>query len=238
MRPKMSMSATMVMRRAQRTSRLVVAYVLLAALVWPLSAFAQGAPVPRDILIVALGDSLTAGYQLAPSESFPAQLEQALREKGYAVRVQNAGVSGDTTADALARLNWIMPDDAEGVIVELGANDALRGFPVAQMRRSLDAIMSELTSRGLPVLIAGMEAPRNYGPDYTQAFAEVYRDMAETHGALLYPFFLEGVALQPELNLPDGIHPKAEGVAIIVANILPSVEKLIERIEARRAGIL
>ena len=224
--------------RIHRAKYLVPLYALLVALVWPPAAFSQARPASDDILIVALGDSLTAGYQLAPSESFPAQLERALREKGYSVSVQNAGVSGDTTADALARLNWIMPDDADGVIVELGANDALRGFPVAQMRRSLDAIMSELTTRGLPVLIAGMEAPRNYGPDYTQEFAQVFKDMAETHGALLYPFFLEGVALQPELNQPDGIHPTAEGIAVIVANILPSVEQLIERIKARRADIL
>jgi acyl-CoA thioesterase-1 len=206
---------------------------LLAAHVMPGKTLA--AAPNEEIVIVALGDSLTAGYQLPPSAAFPVQLENALRARGANVKVINAGVSGDTSADGLARLDWSMPDDADAVILELGANDALRGHPVAAAKQSLDAIMAKLQARKLPVLIAGMEAPRNWGADYQTAFRQIYPDLAEKYGALLYPFFLDGVAMDRSLSLPDGLHPTAKGVERIVERILPSVEQLIQRVEKKRS---
>jgi acyl-CoA thioesterase-1 len=189
----------------------------------------------REIVIVALGDSLTAGYQLPPAAAFPVQLEKALRARGANVKVINAGVSGDTSGDGLARLDWSMPDNADAVILELGANDALRGNPVATAKQSLEAIMEKLKERKLPVLIAGMEAPRNWGADYQLAFHCIYPDLASKYDALLYPFFLEGVALDRSLTLPDGMHPTQQGVARIVEGILPHVEQLIARVEKKRS---
>lgn len=185
------------------------------------------AEAPGPIRILALGDSLTAGFSLAPAESFPAQLEKALKDRGYAVEVINAGVSGDTTAAALERLEWAVPEDVDAAIVELGANDALRGLSPAAARRNLDAIISRLKARGIPVLVAGMLAPRNLGPEYAREFDSMYADVAQKHQAILYPFFLEGVAMRPELNMSDGLHPTARGVGNVVRAILPSVEKLI-----------
>ena len=198
----------------------------------PGDANAQSEP----IRIVAFGDSLTAGYGLKPSEAFPAQLEKALRDKGYAVEVINAGVSGDTTAAGLERFDWAFPEDTDAAIVALGANDALRGVDPAETRRNLDEILTRLDARGVPVLIAGMMAPRNWGDDYAKKFDAIYPELAERHGALLYPFFIERVALRPELNLDDGMHPNSAGVAAIVEDILPKVEELIARVEAMRAG--
>jgi len=211
------------------TAAIAVMYALLVAAVWPSAARAVDDAADREIVIVAFGDSLVAGYRLAPGESFPAQLEDALQEKGLNVRVVNAGVSGDTTADALARLDWAFPEDADAAIVELGANDALRGFALAETRRALDDILTRLKERDLPILLTGMEAPRNYGEDYATQFRAMYEDLAKKHETLFYPFFLEGVALKPELNMPDGIHPTAEGVAVIVENIMPKVRELIAR---------
>jgi len=213
-----------------------ILYALLAAAVWPVSA---GAAENGDgeIVIVAFGDSLVAGYQLAPGKSFPAQLQETLREQGVNARVINAGVSGDTTADALARLDWALPDDADAVIVELGANDALRGFDLDETRKALDQILTKLKERDLPVLLAGMEAPRNYGEDYSQRFRTMFADLAETHDVLFYPFFLEGVAMNPDLNQPDGIHPTAEGVAVIVENIMPKVQQLIAQAREDSASV-
>lgn len=185
----------------------------------------------RNLVLVAFGDSLTAGFDIAPEESFPAQLEAALRKDGYQVRVVNAGVSGDTTAAGLARLDWSVPEEADAVIVELGANDALRGLPPEKARENLDAILEKLKARGLPVLLAGMAAPRNLGPEYTQAFDSIYSELGEKHAALVYPFFLEGVAGDRTLNLADGLHPNAKGVAVIVENILPAVEDLLDKVE-------
>lgn len=206
---------------------------LLAALVMPGKTLL--AAEDREIVIVALGDSLTAGYQLPPAAAFPAQLEKALRARGANVKVINAGVSGDTSGDGLARLDWSMPDNADAVILELGANDALRGNPVATAKQSLEAIMEKLKERKLPVLIAGMEAPRNWGADYQLAFHYIYPDLAAKYDALLYPFFLEGVALDRGLTLPDGLHPTQQGVARIVEGILPHVEQLIARVEKKRS---
>jgi len=218
---------------AIRQAVLAIIYAALMAAVWPGGADAA----QRETVIVAFGDSLVAGYQLPPGKSFPAQLEDALREEGRNVRVINAGVSGDTTADALARLDWALPDDADAVIVELGANDALRGFDLAETRRALDEILEKLTARGLPVLLAGMEAPRNYGEDYADRFRQMFAELAKKHDTLFYPFFLEGVAMNPALNQPDGIHPTAEGVAVIVENILPKVRDLIARARDGSASV-
>lgn len=197
------------------------------------AAQAQGA---RSLRIVALGDSLTAGFRLPPAESFPAQLERALAARGHKVEVVNAGVSGDTTAAGLERLDWAVPDGTAAVIVELGANDALRGLPPAEARRNLDAILSRLTKSGARVLLAGMRAPGNWGPDYAAKFDPLFPELAAKHGAILYPFFLDGIALRPELNLDDGLHPNKDGVAEIVRRMLPSVEKLIADVRARQVG--
>lgn len=196
------------------------------------SAHASGKPVR----IVAFGDSLTAGYQLPASDAFPAQLQRALKARGHAVEVANAGVSGDTTQAGLERFDWAVPEGTDAVILELGANDALRGLDPAIARRNLETIVMRLKSRNITVLLAGMTAPRNWGDAYVKAFDAIFPDLAAAHGALLYSFFLEGVALQADLNLADGLHPNAKGVARIVERILPSVEQLIERARTRQAG--
>jgi acyl-CoA thioesterase-1 len=184
------------------------------------------------VTILALGDSLTAGLGLEASEAFPTKLEAALRAKGLEVRIVNAGVSGDTAAAGLARLDWALSDAVDGLIVELGANDALRGLDPGQTETALDAILAKAAARKLPVLIAGMQAPPNLGPDYVAAFDAIYPRLAERHGAILYPFFLDGVAAKPSLNQADGIHPNGKGVDIIVERIMPSVEGLIRRAAA------
>lgn len=187
----------------------------------------------RAVKIVALGDSLTAGFGLAAKQSFPAKLAQALWRKDIAVEVVNAGVSGDTAADGAARLDWSVPDDADAVILELGANDALRGLDPALTQKSLNAILDKLAARHMPVLLAGMKAPRNLGSDYTAKFDAIYPALAANHPVVFYPFFLEGVAGDPHLNQGDGMHPTAAGVKVIVQNILPKVEELIARVRAR-----
>ncbi|MBI2718662.1 MAG: arylesterase [Rhizobiales bacterium] len=208
---------------------------MVRLLVAVLALIAGGAlPVAAaPVTILAFGDSLTAGYGLAPSEAFPARLEAALRAKGHDVTVVNGGVSGDTAADGLARLDWALDGSVSAVVVELGANDALRGLPPAQVEAALDRILAKLAARRLPVLVAGMAAPRNLGADYGAAFDPIYRKLAEKHGALLYPFFLDGVAADPALNQEDGIHPNARGVDVVVARILPSVEALLARAAAK-----
>ncbi|MEH0070536.1 arylesterase [Pannonibacter sp. Pt2-lr] len=195
------------------------------------ASLSSGAALANDepVKIVVLGDSLSAGYQLAPDEAFPVQLEKALREKGENVTVINAGVSGDTSSGGLSRLDWSVPPDADAVIVELGANDALRGVDPAATRKNIEAIVSRLRERGVEVLVAGMLAPRNLGEDYAAAFDPIFADVAKANDALLYPFFLEGVAMKPELNLADGMHPTGEGVSVIVANVLPLVQDLVAR---------
>lgn len=192
------------------------------------------AETQAPIRILAFGDSLTAGFSLAPADSFPAQLEKALKERGQTVEVINAGVSGDTTAAALERFEWAVPAQIDAAIVELGANDALRGLSPAAARRNLDAIISRLKARGIPVLLAGMLAPRNLGADYTREFDAIYAELAQKHQVILYPFFLEGVAMRPDLNLGDGMHPTARGVAAIVRGILPAVEELIGQAQSRK----
>ena len=191
----------------------------------------------REIVLLALGDSLTAGYGLPPNEAFPVQLEAALRSKGYNVRVINSGVSGDTAAEGYARLDWSLGEPVDGAILEFGANDALRGLEPKVAEQSLDAILQELKARHIEVLLAGMEAPRNWGAAYSEEFRAIYPALAAKYGTLLYPFFLKGVAMNPALNLADGLHPTGDGVRVIVQNILPDVEKLIARIkEGHRPG--
>lgn len=195
--------------------------------------FVSTAPVrAADLTLVVLGDSLSAGYQLAPGDGFPEQLQKALEARGQPVEVINAGVSGDTTSGGLSRLDWSVGEGVDAVIVELGANDALRGIAPALTRRNLEEITSRLRARGIEVLLAGMLAPRNLGEKYAKEFDPIYADLAKAHGALLYPFFLEGVALNPDLNLSDGMHPNADGVAVIVENILPKVEELLAKAQS------
>lgn len=208
-----------------------------AALLWAAMTLLSSTITPaaaETLRIVAFGDSLTAGFQLPPGAGFPAQLEDALRARGHDVDVVDAGVSGDTTAGGLARLDWSIGEDADAVILELGGNDALRGIDPAITERNLDAILTRLSGRDLPVLFAGMLAPRNMGEAYTAAFDAVFPRLAEKHDVLFYPFFLEGVAADPALNLPDGIHPNAEGIGVIVENILPTVERLIDLARTRQ----
>jgi acyl-CoA thioesterase-1 len=185
-----------------------------------------------SVTIVALGDSLTAGYGLAPGESFPEQLQDALTERGHNAEVIDAGVSGDTATGGLARLEWAVPAEADIVIVELGGNDALRGIDPSVTRDALSEILVKLKERGQTVLLAGMLAPRNLGEEYAAEFDAIYPELAQEHDVALYPFFLEGVATEALLNQPDGLHPTAEGIAEIVDGILPQVEELIAQAAA------
>jgi acyl-CoA thioesterase-1 len=209
--------------------------LLLGAPLQAESAFAQDRAKGGEIVILALGDSLTAGYGLPEDKSFPAQLEQALRAEGRNVRVINAGVSGDTAEDGLARLDWSLSEPVDAAIVELGANNALRGIPADATESALDKILGKLKARGIPVLLAGMEAPRNWSAAYISAFHAIYPHLAKKYDAILYPFFLKDVVGRPKLNLEDGLHPTAEGVAIIVRNMLPQVEELIDKAKAKAA---
>ncbi|HHS89365.1 MAG TPA: arylesterase [Rhodobacteraceae bacterium] len=184
----------------------------------------------RPIKIIAFGDSLTSGLGIAGTAAFPARLESALKAKGHLVTVVNAGVSGDTATSGKARIDWSVPPDADAVIVELGANDALRGIDPKITETALDALLGRLKARGLPILLVGMKAPPNMGATYEQAFNDIFPRLAQRHSVLFYPFFLDGVAANPGLNQPDGIHPNAAGVAVIVGRILPFVERLISRI--------
>ena len=181
----------------------------------------------RTIQLVGLGDSLMAGYQLAPSESYTAQLETALKKKGHDVTVANAGVSGDTTSAGLSRVDWSVPDGTDGVILELGANDALRGISPEETEKNLGAIIMRLKERGIPVLLAGMLAPPNMGGDYAERFNPIYARLAEKHGVPLYPFFLDGVTTVEGMQLEDGMHPNVKGVAAMVDKSLPAVEMFL-----------
>jgi acyl-CoA thioesterase-1 len=190
---------------------------------------AQPAPSSssQPLKLVVLGDSLTAGFGLPLEAAFPARLERALAAKGHKVSVINAGVSGDTAAGGRDRMDWSIPDDTRAVIVELGANDALRGIDPAKTREALDAILARVGQRKIPVLLCGMLAPRNLGAEYAARFDAIFPELARTHGVALYPFFLEGVATDPVFNQGDGLHPNAAGVDQIITRILPLVEKLI-----------
>ena len=214
------------------TKRLFAALALLMLAVWPVEeADAQPiGPVPSKKIIV-LGDSLSAGYGLPGEQAFPAVLQRELAARGVVVDVINAGVSGDTSSGGLARLDWALGEDADAVIVELGANDMLRGIDPVEMEKALDAILVKLTNKKLPVLLAGMIAAPGMGKIYEEQFNTIYARLADRRGVLLYPFFLEGVAAQKNMLLPDGMHPNRQGVEEMVRRILPRVLELAAQIK-------
>lgn len=197
------------------------------------SALAQGtASAPAKIVV--LGNSLSAGLGLAATDAFPAQLEKALKDKGINVQIGNAGVSGDTSSGGLDRLDWSVPVGTQGVILELGANDALRGTDPKVTRAALDEILKRLKARHIAVLLCGMVAPPNYGTEYAAQFNAIYPNLAKEYDVPLYPFFLDGVAANTKLNQPDGMHPTAAGVAMIVEHILPAVEAFLGAIHEQK----
>lgn len=203
--------------------RLVLITIISVAA--PAAAFSQDGETPPAIVV--FGDSLVAGYQLPPGKGFPERLQAALDDRGITAKINGAGVSGDTTSSGLARLDWSVPDGTDGVILELGANDALRGLPPETTRKNLIAMVERLQARSIKVLLVGMLAPPNMGEDYAKAFNPIYPQLAEEFGLRLYPFFLQGVAADPSLNLEDGIHPNEEGIEVMVKAILPTVEAFI-----------
>jgi acyl-CoA thioesterase-1 len=205
------------------------ASVALAATLPMVASRAAAQPRSARARLLLLGDSLTAGYGLPQAEAFPARLQQALSATGLAVEVINGGVSGDTSAGGLARLDWMIGDTPPShAVVALGANDGLRGLPPERMEANLDRIVAGLRARGVKVLLAGMAAPPNLGRDYADRFAAVFPALAARHAVALYPFFLDGVAARPELNQQDGIHPNPAGVAVLVERILPAIRRLID----------
>ncbi len=212
---------------------LVLGMVLMAAG----TAFAQtsAAREAKPIKMAVLGDSLSAGLGLSASSAFPARLQKSLAAKGIAVDMINAGVSGDTTSGGRDRLDWSVPEGTEAVILELGANDALRGIDPAVTRAALTDILTRLKARKIAVLLCGMVAPPNYGTDYSARFNAIYPELAKSFGVPLYPFFLEGVASDARLNQADGMHPTAEGVDVIVKNILPIVEAFLGALSGQRS---
>jgi acyl-CoA thioesterase-1 len=212
----------------RRVQRFAAALAVMALLLVPNMAEA------KTVKIVALGDSLTAGLGLAESAAFPAKLTRALKAKGINATVANAGVSGDTASGGLERLDWSVPPGTDAVILELGANDMLRGVDPKVTKSALTQIINKLEARHIPVLLAGMKALRNLGNDYVHAFDGIYPALASTHNVVFYPFFLAGVAAKPEFNLIDGMHPNPAGIDVIVKRILPSVEKLIEQVKTAR----
>ena len=185
----------------------------------------------EDLRILLYGDSLLAGLGLSAEDSLMGQLQAAMDAERIQATLVNASVSGDTTADGLARLDWTLGDSPDAVILGLGANDMLQGLSATDARANLDAIMARLDQLGVPVLLLGMKANRGLGSDYVDEFDAIYPDLAQEHGTLLYPFFLDGVALDPDLNQPDLRHPNAEGVAVIVAGMMPLVEQLVQSVE-------
>ena len=223
-------------RRPVQTSAIALTFTIACALaaLMPWVGGACGEPAEGPVRMVALGDSLTAGFGLPAEAAFPERLARALGAKGMTVAITNAGVSGDTAADGLARLAWSVPEGSEAVIVELGANDALRGLDPEVTRTALAAILRGLKQRRIAVLLAGMLAPRNLGEDYGRAFDAIFPGLAAQFETLFYPFFLDGVATDPALNQADGLHPNAAGVDVIVHRIMPKVEELIEFARANR----
>ena len=192
------------------------------------------AETAKPIRIVAYGDSLTSGYGLKQSQAFPVQLQKELRARGHSVIIENAGVAGDTTAAGLARFDWAIDGNVDAVILELGANDALRGIDPKVTRENLHKIIARLGQRGIPVLLTGMRSPANWGDTYADDFDSIFPDLAKEHALVFYPFFLDGVVLNAKLNQNDGMHPNAKGVGEIVRQIIPSVEELIAKAQARR----
>ena len=219
--------------RIQLSPRIWPAMLLLFASLGSFMMNSASSAQTKPLKLVAFGDSLTAGYNLPGSAAFPTVLEKMLRDKGISVEIANAGVSGDTSQGGRERLDWSVPDGTDGVILELGANDALRGVDPALTEKSLDAIVTGLKARGIPVLLAGMYAPRSNGPDYVARFDAIFPRLAEKHGLILYPFFLDGIAGDRVLNQPDMLHPTAEGVRVIAQRILPTVERFISSLRPR-----
>ncbi len=201
-----------------------------------LATFAAPGRAEMPVQIVAFGDSLTAGYGLMARDAYPSKLQAALRAKGYNVTVANAGVSGDTTTQALARIDWSVPQGTQAVILEFGANDMFRGVPPATVKQNLEAIIQKLKARHIEVMLAGMYATRSLGKEYYTAFDAVYRDLAHKYGLVFMPFFLEGVTGVQNLNQADGIHPTASGIDLVVKKSLPSVEALIQRVRDRKSS--
>ncbi len=191
---------------------------------------AQSASQAAPLKIVAFGDSLTAGYGLPAQDAFPAKLERVLRTKGVNAAIENAGVSGDTASGGLSRVDWSIPDDTDAVILELGANDMLRGIDPKLTREALDSILAKLKERNIVVLLCGMRAAPNLGSEYARAFESIFEDLARKYDSVFYPFFLDGVTTQTKFVMRDGLHPNAAGVDVIVAGIMPKVEELIARI--------
>jgi acyl-CoA thioesterase-1 len=212
---------------------LVLSLLLLA----PSAAIGQttAARESKPVKMVVLGDSLSAGFGLPAPAAFPMRLQKALQSKGIAVDMINAGVSGDTTSGGRDRLDWSVPEGTQAVILELGANDALRGVDPKVTRAALTDILTRLKARKIDVLLCGMYAPPNYGADYSASFNAIYPDIAKQFGVTLYPFFLEGVATEAKLNQPDGLHPTAEGIDVIVKNILPTVEAFLGAMAGQRS---
>lgn len=203
------------------------AFLLTLALGFTVTTAARAEPLQ----LVGFGDSLMAGYQLPPEDAFPARLEKALKAKGHDIVIANAGVSGDTTSGGLARIDWSVPDGTKGVILELGANDALRGIPPEESRKNLVSMIEKLKSRNIAVLLVGMIAPPNMGDDYAARFNPIYPELAAKYGVELYPFFLDGVVENPGLKLEDGMHPNGEGIGVMVERFLPYAERFIGSIE-------
>ncbi|MGY4283043.1 acyl-CoA thioesterase-1 [Bradyrhizobium sp. LM2.7] len=211
-----------------------IAVLMFALMTVANAAAAQTQAAAKPIKLVVLGDSLSAGLGLAGQEAFPAKLKKALQDKSIAVDMINAGVSGDTTSGGRDRLDWSVPEGTEGVIVELGANDALRGIDPDLTRAALTDIVTRLQARKIAVMLCGMLAPPNYGADYAARFNSIYPDLAKKFDVPLYPFFLDGVAADAKLNQADGIHPTAAGVDIIVGNIMPTAEAFLRNISEQR----
>jgi len=207
---------------------------LLQIAVIALSLATSGMAKAEPLRLIGLGDSLMAGYQLPAVESYTAQLEKALKDKGLDIVIENAAVSGDTTSGGLARADWSVPDGTDGVILELGANDALRGIAPEESEKNLDAMLSRFKERGIAVMLIGMLAPPNMGEDYATRFNPVYARLAEKYEVPLYPFFLDGVVTEERLKLSDGMHPTGEGVGVMVSRSLPTVEKFVALISAKK----
>ena len=207
---------------------------LLQIAVIALSLATAGLVQAEPLRLVGLGDSLMAGYQLPAMDSYTAQLEKALKDKGLDIVIENAAVSGDTTSGGLARADWSVPDGTDGVILELGANDALRGIAPEDSEKNLDAMLTRFKERGIAVMLVGMLAPPNMGEDYAARFNPVYKRLAEKYNVLLYPFFLDGVVTEERLKLSDGMHPTGEGVSVMVSRSLPIVEKFVALISEKK----
>ncbi len=215
--------------------RIKAALTIFAAF-WGLTLLPPTAAGAETVNIVSFGDSLMAGFELAPKDAFPVKLEAALKARGHDVAISNASVSGDTTSGGLARLDWSVPDGTDAVLLELGGNDALRGISPEKTRENLDTMIARLKDRGITVLLVGMLAPPNMGADYADRFDAIYPELAEIHGVALYPFFLDGVAAETGLDIGDGMHPNARGVDIMVDRFLPYAETLVGNVMAAKGS--